>query len=66
MFALGKEEFHVDFSSMFGQYKRAMVFDTGVISIDEDKVRQFSELTHLPVERRRITLDHFIGLIRCI
>jgi hypothetical protein len=63
MFALGKEDFNFDFSSMFGQYKRVVVFDTGVIAIDEKKVEQFSKLTNLPVERRRITLDHLVDLI---
>ncbi len=66
MFALGKEDFHFDFSSMFGQYKRVMVFDTGVIPIDEDKVEQFSKLTNLPVERRRISLDHLLDLVTCL
>jgi len=63
MFALGKQDFHFDFSSMFGQYKRVMVFDTGVIPIDQQKVEQFSRLTKLPVECRRISLEHFLGLI---
>jgi hypothetical protein len=48
---------------MFGPYKRVIVFDTGVIAIDENKVEQFSKLTNLPVERRRITLDHLVDLI---
>jgi hypothetical protein len=63
MFALGREDFHFDFSSMFGRYKRVMVFDTGVIPIDEDKVERFSRFTNLPVERRRISLDHLVELI---
>jgi hypothetical protein len=63
MFALGKEDFNFDFSSMFGPYKRVIVFDTGVIAIDENKVEQFSKLANLPVERRRITLDHLVDLI---
>jgi hypothetical protein len=45
---------------MFGQYKRIIVFDTGIIPVDEEKVRKFSAFTGLPVERRTITLDHFL------
>ena len=66
MFALGKKDFPLDLSSMFSQYKRVIVFDTGVIPIDEDKVEQFSKLTNLPVERRRVSLDHLLGLITCL
>ncbi len=66
MFALGKEDFDFDFKSMFSSYKRIVVFDTGVIPIDEDKVAKFSEFTGLPVERRRITLDHLLNLIKSI
>ena len=62
MFARGKEYF--DFKSMFSSYKRIVVFVTGVIPIDEDKVRKFSEFTGLPVERRLITLDRLQDLIR--
>ncbi|HSB33400.1 MAG TPA: DUF1638 domain-containing protein, partial [Nitrospirota bacterium] len=63
MFALGRADFNFDFSTMFSKYKRVMVFDTGVIPIDEEKVEQFSRFTHLPVERRRISLDHLLELI---
>lgn len=66
MFALGQQDFHFDFSSMFGKYRRIMVFDTGVIPIDEKKVEQFSRFTNLPVERRRISLDHLLKLISCM
>src|SRR5512147_1936761 len=66
MFALGRADFNFDFSTMFGKYKRVMVFDTGVIPIDEEKVEQFKKLTNLPVERRRISLDHLLGLITCM
>jgi hypothetical protein len=66
MFALGQKDFHFDFGSMFDQYKRVVLFDTGVIPIDQKKVEQFSRLTKLPVERRRISLDHLLELITCI
>jgi hypothetical protein len=66
MFTLGKEDFGFDFKSMFANYKRIIVFDTGVIPIDEGKVRKFSEFTGLPVERRMITLEHLMGLIEKI
>ena len=66
MFTLGKEDFDFDFKSMFANYKRILVFDTGVIPIDEEKVRKFSEFTRLPVERRTITLDRLLGLIKKI
>jgi len=64
MFDAGKKDFDFDFRSMFEHYKRILVFDTGVIPIDEAKVRQFSEFTGLPVERMPITLDHFLALIQ--
>jgi hypothetical protein len=66
MFEMGREDFNFDFKSMFGQYKRIIVFDTGIIPVDEEKVRKFSAFTGLPVERRTITLDHFLGLIKSI
>ncbi len=64
MFTLGKEDFDFDFKSMFANYKRIIVFDTGVIPIDGEKVRKFSEFTGLPVERRTITLDRLLNLVR--
>ncbi|MBA4373026.1 MAG: hypothetical protein C0402_09235 [Thermodesulfovibrio sp.] len=63
MFAMGKEDFDFDFTTMFSQYKRIIVFDTGVIPLDDDKIRLFSEFTGLPVERRMISLDHLLGLV---
>jgi len=63
MFDAGKKDFQFDFSSMFEHYQRIIVFDTGVIPIDEIQVRRFSEFTRLPVERMSISLDHFLGLI---
>jgi hypothetical protein len=66
MFTLGKEDFDFDFKSMFANYKRIFLFDTGVIPIDEEKVRKFSEFTSLPVERRMISLDHLLGLVKAI
>ncbi|MGD0884636.1 MAG: DUF1638 domain-containing protein [Thermodesulfovibrionales bacterium] len=66
MFAQGREDFDFDFKSMFGSYKRIIVFDMGVIPIDEEKVAKFSQFTGLPVERRQITLDHLLRLINSI
>jgi len=66
MFTLGKEDFDFDFKTMFLHYKRIVVFDTGVIPIDEEKVKRFSEFTGLPVERRMITLDRLLGLIKAV
>lgn len=63
IFSAGREELGFDFSSMFDHYKRIIVFDTGVIPIDEEKVEKFSKFTGLPVERRFITLKHLMGLI---
>jgi hypothetical protein len=63
IFSAGRKEFNLDVSSMFAQYKRIIVFDTGVIPIDEGKVEKFSKFTGLPVERRSITLKHLLGLI---
>jgi len=66
IFEAGKKDFGFDFRSMFKQYKRILVFDTGVIPLNEEKVRLFSEFTGLPVERMSITLDHFLGLIQSL
>jgi hypothetical protein len=66
MFEMGKEDFNFDFKSMFGQYQRIMVFDTGIIPVDEEKIRKFSEFTGLPVVRKTMTLDYFLGLIKNI
>jgi hypothetical protein len=63
MFAMGRADFDFDFTTMFRQYKRIIVFDTGVIPLQEDKIRAFSEYTGLPVERRRIGLEHLLSLI---
>ena len=66
MFEAGKKDFDFDFRSMFEHYKRILVFDTGVIPLDEEKVQRFSAFTGLPVERMSITLDHFLGLIQSL
>jgi hypothetical protein len=66
MFDAGKKDFDLDFRSMFEHYKRIVVFDTGVIPIDDGKVQKFSAFTGLPVERMPITLDHFLGLIESL
>jgi hypothetical protein len=66
MFIMGKEDFGFDFKSMFANYKRVIVFDTGVIPMDEEKVRKFSEFSGLPVERRMITLDRLLELVKNI
>ncbi len=66
MFTTGKEDFGFDFKEMFTNYRRIIVFDTGVIPIDEEKVRKFSAFTGLPVERRAITLDRLLDLIRAL
>lgn len=66
MFAQGRADFGFDFKAMFASYKRIVVFDTGVIPIDEEKVRKFAEFTGLPVERRIITLDRLLELMRSI
>ncbi len=66
MFALGEKDFNFDFKSMFDGYKRIIVFDTGLIPIDEEKVGRFSKLTNLPIERRHISLDYLLNLINRI
>jgi hypothetical protein len=63
MFALGRKDFNFDFKTMFDDYERIIVFDTGIIPIDEAKVERFSKFTKLPVERKPITLDYFFNLI---
>lgn len=64
MFEMGREDFGFDFKSMFQQYKRVLVFDTGVIPLDEEKIRKFSIFTGLPVEHRQVTLDRLLRLIQ--
>lgn len=66
MFEMGKEDFNFDFKSMFEHYKRIVVLDTGIIPVDEEKIQKFSAFTGLPVERKAITLDYFLGLIKGI
>lgn len=66
MFEMGRKDFDFDFKTMFDNYKRIIVFDTGVIPIDEEKVDKFSKFTGLPVERKIITLDRLLGLIKSI
>jgi hypothetical protein len=66
MFAMGRRDFGFDFNAMFDDYKRIIVFDTGIIPIDEEKVERFSTFTKLPVERKPITLDYFLNLIETI
>lgn len=63
MFDLGKSEFKFDFKSMFANYERIIVFDTHILPLDEDSIREFSEFTNLPIERKTITLDHLLNLI---
>jgi hypothetical protein len=63
MFALGRKDFNFDFKTMFDGYERIIVFDTGIIPIDAEKVERFSKFTKLPVERKPITLDYFFNLI---
>lgn len=48
---------------MFEHYRRIVVFDTGIIPVDEKKIGKFSAFTGLPVERTSITLDYFLGLV---
>lgn len=66
MFAQGKKDFDFDFQTMFVGYERIIVFDTGIIPIDEEKVERFSKFTRLPVERQPISLDYFLSLMKSI
>lgn len=66
MFEMGKEDFNFDFKSMFEHYKRIVVLDTGIIPVDEEKIQKFSAFTGLPIERKTITLDYFLGLVKNI
>lgn len=66
MFEMGRADFAFDFTSMFESYRRIVVFETGVIPLDEERIRKFSAFTGLPVERRAITLDYFLGLVTSI
>ncbi|MBZ0158283.1 MAG: DUF1638 domain-containing protein [Alphaproteobacteria bacterium] len=66
LFAQGKKDFDFDFESMFDTYQRIVVLDTGIIPLDEEKMRRFSEFTRLPIERKAITLDYFLKLVQSI
>jgi hypothetical protein len=66
IFAAGTADFNFDFRTLFGDYKRIILFDAKVIPIDEGKVEQFSKFTGLPVERRQISLDRLLKLIKNI
>ncbi len=66
MFELGKKDFGFDFTTLFTSYKRIIVLDTGIIPLDEEKIQRFSAFTHLPVERKRISLDPLLHLIQDI
>ena len=63
MFKLGRETLNFDFRDMFANYKRIIVFDTGLIPIDRAKVDAFSEFTGLPVQWRKISLDRLRRLL---
>lgn len=64
MFDMGKADFNFDFRSMFANYERIVLFDSHIAPIDEESVREFSEFTGLPVEKRSIGLDHFLKLVQ--
>ncbi len=66
MFNSGAKDFGFDFRPMFSAYKRIVLFDSGVIPINEEKVRKMSDYTSLPVEKRHISLDRFMKLIECM
>jgi hypothetical protein len=66
MFAVGRADFDFDVAEMFAGYRRILVLDTGIIPLDEEKIRRFSAVTGLPVERKAITLDRFLGLLRSL
>ena len=63
IFAAGTADFDFDFSTLFKDYKRVVVFDAGVVPIDEQKVEQFARFTGLPVERRTINLDRLLSFL---
>lgn len=66
MFVQGEKDFGFDFETMFASYQRIVVLDTGIIPLDEEKMRKFSEFTRLPIERKAITLDYFLKLVQSI
>lgn len=63
MFKQGAKDLDLDFHTLFSGYRRAVVFETGLIPIDEEKLGKFSRFTGLPVERRTISLEHFESLL---
>jgi hypothetical protein len=66
IFAAGKEDLGLDFGRLFAGYRRIVVFESGVIPIDKGKVDAFSRFAGLPVERRRISLDHLHKVVSSI
>jgi hypothetical protein len=63
IFDLGTKDYGFDFQTMFDGYRQVIVFETGILPVDEEKVKQFSRYANLPVRRERITLDYFFNLI---
>lgn len=63
MFEAGRKNSDFDIRSMFSAYKRIVVFDAGMIPIDEEKIAAFSRLTNLPVDRENISLDRLFNLV---
>ena len=39
MFSLGEQDYGLDFREMLRPYQRAVVIDTGLVPIDEDRLR---------------------------
>jgi hypothetical protein len=66
MFHQVKDDFNFAVKDMFEHYQRIIVFETDVIPINEEKLLKFSTFTGLPVERRKIALDHFLNLVKGI
>lgn len=64
IFATGRRDFNLDFKNLFSGYRRIVVLENGVTPVNEENVRKLSEFAGLPVERKKITLDHFLELIR--
>lgn len=53
----------IDARQNFGIYDRILLLDTGVLTIEEEKILEFFEYTQVPIEISPISLDYLKDLI---
>nr|WP_258359928.1 DUF1638 domain-containing protein [Moorella sulfitireducens] len=55
-----KTEAHLN----FGRYERILFLDSGISTVDEEKLLEFFDYTGVPIEIRPLGLNHFTNLIQ--